>query len=232
MHPVIRVSLFLVFAVSVSRIELPQLIVAVFILFILSILWARLRWSLVFQTLKRLRWFFLTILVLYGWLTPGQALFETSLVNGPSQAGINAGVLQVVSLILMILALVSLISNLSKELLLGAIYWWSYPLKWLHISRERLVLRLILTMERVELLQQQLSRFEPPDTSANRWQRLASLTGYAFQEVNQQAEQESVTHVSIKRLQSPPAWQWTYPVLVVLLFQMSQHLPLLIEQLW
>lgn len=234
MHPVIRVSLFLVFAISVSQVDLSQLAPAILVLFLFFVARARIRWRMALQMLKRLRWFFITILLLYGWLTPGQALFSNSLsiLSGLTIDGVLAGLIQIASLVLMILALVALVSSLPTEVLLGAIYWWSYPLKLLRLSRESIVLRLMLTMETVELLQQQISDYANQSSATNRWPRLVEITGFAFKQVCKQAEQEQPRQVVIHCLASPPVWQWSYPIVVAALFQASQYLHLFADLQW
>ncbi|MDH5179532.1 MAG: energy-coupling factor transporter transmembrane protein EcfT [Gammaproteobacteria bacterium] len=232
MHPVIRVSLFLVFALFISRSDLPRLLIGSLFLLPILILGKAFDWHALYRAVSRIRWFLLSILVLYGWLTPGPPLFGTVWFDGPSLQGLHAGLYQVMSLILMITALVAMIGKLSRETLLGAVYWWSYPLQWLGISREVLVLRLIMVMERVERLQQDISRISTEKREASRLQRLAGITGEVFQLVDQNAQQEASKCVTIQKVLSPPLWQWGYPCLLAGIFLLSRWSENLFQSYW
>lgn len=221
MHPVIRVSLFLVFAVSVSRLLVPQFFLAALILLTMLMFNTPVRWALLVKSLRRLRWFYLTILLLYGWLTPGQAISSLPVIQNLTLQGIQAGLLQVTSLMFMVTALILLLGQLARDKLIGAIFWWSYPLQWIKISRERLVLRLMLTMDAVQSLQQQLTK--PTTTAERRWQKIADLLLTTMQQTEQSALQTASKEITIQTLPAPPLWQWCYPVLIIVLFQVSQH---------
>jgi len=226
MHPVIRVLVFIVFSINVSRIDLSELFIALLILLLLALMCNGLSWSTTFRFLKRLRWLFLSILLLYAWFTPGQALFNTQQERFmPTYEGLQAGLLQVSSLIMIITALVILISDLSRDRLLAAIYWLSRPVWLLGISRERLVVRLVLAMTYVPRLQVHLSEVmaQSAQTNVKGLRRIAAVASNLFHEVQQKAEQAETECVAIATLPSPPALQWLYPVLVAGVFVLFEH---------
>ena len=221
MHPVIRVLVFIIFSLHASRLDLSEFFVAVLILLLLALICQGLNGPIAWSFLKRLRWLFLSILILYAWFTPGQALFDLPQTGFmPTYEGLQAGALQVSSLILIVTALVILVSGLSRDRLLAAIYWLSRPVSLLGIPRERLVVRLVLAMSYVPRLQGHLSEVmaHSAQTELKGLRRIAAVAGSLFIEVQQRAERAETESVAIATLPAPPPLQWFYPVLVASLF--------------
>ncbi|MDH5407570.1 MAG: energy-coupling factor transporter transmembrane protein EcfT [Gammaproteobacteria bacterium] len=219
MHPVIRVSVFLIFAISIAHADTAQLIIAAAVLIVLYSFTPRIDWSRLFKFLLRLRWFYISIILLYGFLTPGQALLSS--LPDLSIEGLLAGGLQVLCLMMMIFALLVLVSNQSKSQMLGALYWWLYPVKLIRLSREKLALRIMLTMQAVERLQDKIYDYQSKQESTNKFQRLVNVTTYAFNEVVHQAQSHKSETISLSCLETPPVWQWCVPFALIVMFVMS-----------
>ena len=227
MHPVIRVLVFIIFSLHASRLDLSEFFVAVLILLLLALICQGLNGPIAWSFLKRLRWLFLSILILYAWFTPGQALFDLPQTRFmPTYEGLQAGLLQVSSLILIVLALVILVSGLARERLLAAIYWLSRPVGLLGISREHLVVRLVLAMAYVPRLQMHLGEVMTRSAQAEvkGLRRIAAVAGNLFAEVQQRAEQAENEEVAIATLPPPSFVQWLYPLFVMALFVLLHRL--------
>ena len=138
----------------------------------------------------------------------------------PTYEGLQAGLLQISSLILIVTALVILVSGLSRDRLLAAIYWLSLPVGLLGLSRVRLVVRLVLAMSYVPRLQGHLGEVmaHSAQSELKGLRRIAAVAGSLFVEVQQRAERAETESVTIATLPPPPPLQWSYPVLVVVMF--------------
>lgn len=99
------------------------------------------------QLVRRSRWLLLTMLVMFGWLTPG-----TPFPNLPGATG--EGLLLAadnIARLLVALSIVALMLNaLSPPQLVAGIRSLMIPLSLLRISRDRIAVRLALTLEEVE----------------------------------------------------------------------------------
>jgi len=220
MHPVIRVVSFLVFCVALARPDPGQLIVAVLLIggLLFTLTLAQVRQTLVM--VRRLRWLLLSILVIYGWFTPGVPL-DLPLPEYllPTRAGLEEGAPRVLTLILILLAAGILLVSTSRQQLIAALYWLLSPLRHLRWPPERLAIRLALTLDYVT---RQASLWQiPPTTPATRGirgrithiaQHLAGLLPQLFE----QAEQPSTREVTLDILPPPSVRQWGWPVLLVI----------------
>ena len=101
--------------------------------------------------LRRTRWIMLSLLIIFAFSTPGVEL--TSLMGnyGPTQEGLIDGMLQLTRLMAALAALAILLERLHREKLIAGLYTLFLPLRWLGVSRERLAVRLALTLYYAEL---------------------------------------------------------------------------------
>ena len=220
-HPVIRVISFLVFAAYLSRPHTLQLITAAFLLSGLFIFTqAKIKHAL--SMLLRLRWLFLSIVIIYGWFTPGETfLFDSTWF--PTIEGLQQGVVRVSALILIVMAVSALIAVNNKQQLLTAICWLSYPLKWFGISRERLAIRMALTFNAVAEFKTLFSSTHSTAEKAT-WkvrlktisQKLTDVYLAALRKAERESEIEMDVH--LEKVTSPPVYQWSYIAALIILF--------------
>lgn len=100
--------------------------------------------------LRRTRWIMLSLLLIYAYSTPGQPLSEGLGFFGPSREGLIAGVLQLTRLLAALAGLAILLERLHRQQLIAGLYTLFAPLHWLGLSRERLAVRLALTLHYAE----------------------------------------------------------------------------------
>lgn len=100
--------------------------------------------------LRRTRWIMLSLMLVYGYVTPGQALWAQAGVLIPTQQGLLDGVLQLSRLVFMLAALSVVLGMLSRQQLVGGLYTLMYPLRYLGLSREHVAVRLALTLHYAE----------------------------------------------------------------------------------
>jgi len=103
------------------------------------------------QLVRRTRWIMLSLLVIYAYSTPGQPLSEVLGVFSPSREGLTDGVLQLARLLATLAGLAILLDRLHRQQLIAGLYNLCAPLQWLGISRERVAVRLALTLHYAEV---------------------------------------------------------------------------------
>jgi len=96
---------------------------------------------------RRSRWLLLTMLLMFGWLTPGTPL---PLIPGASQEGLLLGAESLARLLIALSAVALILKALSPAELVAGMRSLLAPLALLGISRDRIVVRLALTLEEVE----------------------------------------------------------------------------------
>lgn len=225
MHPVIRIFSFIVLSLFLSLGDLYQLSVAVLVLGALFLLSGPSALSGAWPMLRRMRWFFLSILLIYTWLTPGQPLW--GLDSGPSwwmpsREGVLMGGHRVVALLMIVLALQWLLWATPRTQLVSALYWLATPLSVVGIPRERLVVRIALILTTIERVQIQLS-LQMKQVSLVR----GDLRGYAavaaelLSGVAEQGESEACQVIEMDLEGAPPLWQWLWPLSLIVVMLLA-----------
>lgn len=171
--------------------------------------------------LRRMRWLFLSMFILYFWFTPGRSVLP--FYGMPSVAGIDAGVLRVSALILLVLAVNLLLQLTQRQQLLSAILWLATPLRWLGIDKSRLALRIMLTLETVGQVQQMLAGTAAPrDAPRHPIKRIGAVAAALFHESITRAEQAPCVKITVPDHGHPPLYQWLYPLLLATVFWIAR----------
>lgn len=97
------------------------------------------------QLVRRMRWMLLSLWLIYAYTTPGEAPYL------PGVDGMQDGALQLVRLLASLAGLAILLERLNRQQLIAGLYSLFAPLTWLGVSRERLAVRLALTLHYAEL---------------------------------------------------------------------------------
>lgn len=222
MHPLIRVTCFLVFAAWLALGGPGRLWCGAALMVLAYALMpaASLRPALAMS--YRLRWFFLSLLIVYGWFTPGSPLWAdpgsrlAALL--PSPEGLGAGLARALALVLIVFAVNLLLRSSSRDELLAAVYGLARPLAACGLSRERLALRMVLVMEALDgtraLVKGRLAE-RPRGVPGLR--AIGRFVSELLREVIARAEQRPGEGISLMLGGPPPALQWSYPVLLGLL---------------
>lgn len=98
-------------------------------------------------TLGRMRWLWLSIVLIMAFNTPGEVLAFWTWYGAPTYEGLQQGGLQIARLALMLVLIALMTCALSMEQLLSAFYLLSKPLRYLGLSPQRLAIRLCLTIQ-------------------------------------------------------------------------------------
>jgi energy-coupling factor transport system permease protein len=91
-----------------------------------------------------------SLLLIYAYSTPGAALWAMLGVASPTREGLLDGLLQLGRLVSVLSGLAILLELLPQTQLISGLYSLAYPLRWLGLSRERVAVRLALTLEYAE----------------------------------------------------------------------------------
>ncbi|OFZ65705.1 MAG: hypothetical protein A2V79_04425 [Betaproteobacteria bacterium RBG_16_56_24] len=103
------------------------------------------------QLARRTRWIMLSLLLIYAYSMPGQPLVDTLGTFSPSREGLTDGMLQLARLLAALAGLAILLDRLSRQQLIAGLYILFAPLQWMGLSRERLAVRLALTLHYAEI---------------------------------------------------------------------------------
>jgi len=214
MHPLIRIVSFLVFAALVATGHAAQLVFATLLVAVGYGVTANAQLKVAWPLLRRMRWLFLSLLIVYLWFTPGQPLLP-AIASQPTLEGVLEGLQRISALALLALAASLLMQSMTREALIAALYRLLSPLRWLRVQPERIAVRITLTLEAVTEVQQLLAeqlREHPADASRNPVARISAVSAGLFQAVIVRAENTPCTTLNITTGDRPPTVQWLMPL--------------------
>jgi energy-coupling factor transporter transmembrane protein EcfT len=102
------------------------------------------------QLLRRTRWIMLSLLMVYAYSTPGQPVLDGFGMFSPSREGLADGMLQLTRLLAALAGLAILLDRLHRQQLIAGLYTLFAPLRLIGVSRERVAVRLALTLHYAE----------------------------------------------------------------------------------
>ncbi len=229
LHPVIRIAVFIILAGGLSLGSAHALLLALSLVTVTYGITTHISLSPALKMLRRMRWLFLSLLIIYCWFTPeplyqGEiseemlpfALPVSMLAWLPPLAGLQEASIRIGSLVTIILAVNLLLQNTPREHLMGAIHWWMQPLRYTGIAHNHLAIRMALVLETVPKVQLLINQaLETQQHNANAHDpiltRTSQIASTLYQSVLTQAEQQVCYTMEIPTITSPPAWQWSLP---------------------
>jgi hypothetical protein len=146
-HPAAIIFLWGCLAVAMQSLQAAGLLLAGVPLLLLA---AAKSFARLATLLRRTRWIMLSLLLIYGYATPGAALWGPMAEFSPTVEGLSDGFMQLCRLVFALAGLAILLGLLSQQQLIGGLYTLAYPLRYLGLSRERLAVRLALTLHYAE----------------------------------------------------------------------------------
>jgi energy-coupling factor transport system permease protein len=102
------------------------------------------------QLIKRMRWLFVSLLLVYGYATPGEYLAFMPLNVAPSYEGLRMGLMQIAKLLIAVASLSALFASASKSQLMDGLWTLLAPLRLMGLNVERFTVRMLLTLHYVE----------------------------------------------------------------------------------
>jgi len=147
MHPLVKILYFVLILSLMSFLSnlLLHLLFIVVCVFAMSL---QLR-SFV-RVVMRMRWLFISILIIYGFGTPGELIPHIPLDFSPTFDGLQLGLLHIEKITIALATLNILFITGSKQALILGLYMLLSPLKYVGLNIEKFAVRLFLTLEYVE----------------------------------------------------------------------------------
>lgn len=226
-HPVTVITSFLVTVVALA---FPYLSTLLFAAVLLAVAyahcgWGRLRSAVVM--VKRMRWFLISIMVIYCWLTPGDTIVEVRSLSSwlPTWQGVVDGTGRVVALLLVITSVNLLLRILSRDELLTAIVYLARPLRIVGVQPEVVALRITLVIDAVGDVQRVVASHLPEKGAIPfRPATIGVLAAQVFDAVLQQSEKRVQEQVELPEFSHPAAIEWLVPSVLLLGFYLSVQL--------
>lgn len=146
-HPAVRILLLVTFALMIQLLGRGDVILVALMMLCL-LLWRGMRKFL--NLLKRGKWLFLSLILIYAMSTPGELVpFFPDLIS-PTYEGVESGLLQVGRLGCMLAALALLLSTTSREKMISGIFYLLNPFNRLGLKASTFAARLWLTLHYIE----------------------------------------------------------------------------------
>jgi len=143
-----QLIVFMCLAVVINQLQIKVLL-ALLVIFIIFLIFKRHHQFI--NALKRFRWLFVVLMIIYTFNTPGEHIQGWPFYINPTYEGIVAGLTQAVRISL-ILAMISLIMAANtKQQLVSGFYFILLPFKNIGLQADRFAARLWLTLHYVEL---------------------------------------------------------------------------------
>ena len=173
-HPAAQILTWCLLVVTLQALALGPLLAATGLVLLCAFALSRKKFI---HLVRRTRWIMLSLLAIYAYSTPGQPLSDALGMFSPSREGLSDGVLQLARLLAALAGLALLLERMHRQQMVSGLYTLFAPLHWLGMSRERIAVRLALTLQYAEVAmlrgrggwQETLaSMFEPHDATEDR----------------------------------------------------------------
>lgn len=146
-HPSVKILAFIVISLLVSLYKLHALIALNMICLLLVI---HFRAHTFLTLIKRLRWLFFFIFIIYAFTSPGEYVDAWPLQIKPTYEGVRHAILQILRLLLTLQALSILLTTVNKVQFISGLYHLIRPLKIHSDIYKKFLLRLWLTIDFIE----------------------------------------------------------------------------------
>ena len=147
-HPAAQILTWCLLVAIMQFLALEMLLIAAGLVFLFALLVSARKFM---QLLRRTRWIMLSLLLIYAYSTPGQPLLDALGMFSPSREGLGDGVLQLTRLLAALAGLAILLDRLHRQQLIAGLYTLFAPLQLIGLSRERVAVRLALTLHYAEV---------------------------------------------------------------------------------
>lgn len=149
MHPLIKILCFILVLLLISMVNNTMLVFMMLFFFIML-------YSLKVQTflhaVRRMRWLFLSIFIIYAFATPGELIPNFPVHFAPTFEGLQLGLVQIEKLLIALAALSLLLTSSPREQMMLGLYMLLSPFNLIGLNVERFAARLMLTLDYVEEL--------------------------------------------------------------------------------
>lgn len=180
-------------------------------------------WAPFIRTVRRMRWFFLSIIVLYVWFVPVEdvgLVGEFAEFTGYAD-GVVAGLERVMVLAVILIAVTSFIVTTDRSELLNAVMWLSRPAAYIGLSSETIAVRFTLLFGVLAQMQQIVENARPLsliDTrNESRWERWSHAATTLFTETISRAMSTPLDPMVLPPMPPPALLEWGVPFVLFLI---------------
>jgi energy-coupling factor transporter transmembrane protein EcfT len=222
MHPVVRILCFLSLITALARANFPFILLADGIFLLFALRTPKDIFSFTWRLMHRMRWFWLSIILLYTLMTPGggQSIMLGALEL--SLGGFWLGLERCLALVTVLLFFTLLIHTTPPTQLQGALYWLLQPLRRVGLPADRLSIRIALTLQKIQELQARWSTASGPKLTLGSWREIPDRIASLIQEVFSRAESKP-TQIDLSLETSAPGYlQWLMLILLVTLIVVAR----------
>ena len=149
MHPLVKLLYFILLLLLTSLAGGIELFLLLMVFCLLLLVFKNKSFLL---AVRRMRWLFLSLLIIYAFGTPGELVPMFPVNFAPTFEGIQLGWMQIEKLLIALAALSLLLISSSREQMLLGLYMLLIPFKFIGLNVERFAARLMLTLDYVEEL--------------------------------------------------------------------------------
>lgn len=147
MHPFVKIACYFCLLLLLQFLDSSYILVLCSLICLLA---AYLNFRHFSQLLKRMRWLFVSLLLVYAYATPGEYLAFLPLNLAPSYEGLQLGLMQIARLLIAVAGLSALFASASKSQLVAGLWTLLSPLRVVGLNVERFTVRMLLTLHYVE----------------------------------------------------------------------------------
>lgn len=146
-----QLILFFIFTLSLNMWSLNTLLL---LMLVLGLLLVYLKNNHFYRLMKRLKWFYLIMFLIFVFNTPGQHVANWPFAFKPTYEGLEMGLVQVLRIALVLAVLSIILKQNTKQQFISGIYFLMKPLSCIGLDIQRFSARLWLTLHYVELKQE------------------------------------------------------------------------------
>lgn len=147
-HPAAQILTWCLVVATLQALPLGVLLAATGLVLVCAFALSRHKFT---HLVRRTRWIMLSLLAIYAYSTPGQPLSVALGMFSPSREGLTDGVLQLARLLAALAGLALLLERMHRQQMISGLYTLCAPLHWMGLSRERIAVRLALTLQYAEV---------------------------------------------------------------------------------
>ena len=219
MHPFIKITCLLATIILLISSSPLRILLILLLLCLLLMFAGRACWHAVWKMSKRMKWFWLSLLVLYGWFIPGTPILFLEVIPVtyiPSVEGLSAGGLRALALFSIVSAVVLMVKSSTQGELIVSIMWLISPLRLLKIQTTQFAARLVLTLENVTNTEHEIYKeLFAGDKQVSVFQHGIYLIANLLVAIEKQAVDSSDQTITLPELDAPALYQWLIPIFLV-----------------
>lgn len=217
LHPVIRVATLLVMATTTALGDALHVLGMAALVALAYVLTPGVALGPALLMLRRMRWFFVSLALLFFWFTPGAPLVAewAAVPWAPSIEGLRLGLTRIAALLIIVFAVTLLLQTTNRQELVRAIIALGWPLP--PGLRARLAVRMTLVLENVAAVQALVENERPltGNTDGGAVAAWAAGAGRVFGAVIARAEAAPLAPIVVPTAAAVPALQWLVPLALV-----------------